>query len=408
MMEEAARRLQRPAVVFVIMAGGKGERLWPLVSAQSPKVCLSPQGGASLLRSTIARLRSAWPGAEWLIVTTREQAAAVRRELPPGLRQRLLVEPMLRNTAACITLAAVAVAARTPHAILVAVPADHWIRPVRAFRRAVVQAIHAAARYQTVAMIGVRPRHGHAGLGYLRVGTRISSLGHPRTWRLAEFIEKPAVPHAKRLARRPGVYWNSGVFVGPAQTVLDWVARWLPSHAKRLASLQSVLRRPEAWSTPSCARRLIRAYRGLAPVSFDNGAMMKAQRGIIVEGVFQWEDLGSWEAWARVSNGRMPMVAVDSHRIAAVGPEHHLIAAVGVDNLVVVHTPSVTLICRRDRTQAVRQAARGASRVLALRATSRPPPRPAGCDCRGGRHGSGRGASHASRRGESRDRLERV
>ena len=109
---QADGTLRVPAVTFVIMAGGKGERLWPLVRSTMPKVCLSPDGTRSLLQATIDRLQPAWPGASWLIVTTQEQAAAVRRSLSPSLRRQVLVEPKIKNTAACIALAAVALATR--------------------------------------------------------------------------------------------------------------------------------------------------------------------------------------------------------------------------------------------------------------------------------------------------------
>ena len=122
---------RRVAVTFVVMAGGKGERLWPLVRRDTPKVCLSPDGERTLLQATVDRLRPIWPRAKWLIVTTQGQADAVRACLPHRLRRTVLVEPRIRNTAACITLAALAL--QEPDRVMVEVPADHWIDDGRAF-----------------------------------------------------------------------------------------------------------------------------------------------------------------------------------------------------------------------------------------------------------------------------------
>src|SRR3990167_2894154 len=162
---------QRIAVTFVIMAGGRGKRLRPLVSAARPKVCLSLDGTRSLLQATIERLGPVWPRAHWLIVTTRGQANIIRRHLPAKFRRALLVEPQIKNTAACLTLAAATVAARDPRRVMVVVPADHWVGDAVAYRRTLRTAIHAALREDAIAMIGIRPTHGHTGLGYLRVGS---------------------------------------------------------------------------------------------------------------------------------------------------------------------------------------------------------------------------------------------
>ncbi len=177
----AKRRL---SVTFVVMAGGKGERLWPLVRATMPKVCLSPDGTRSLLRATVDRLRPAWPGARWLIVTSQGQEDAVRGCLPAALQGSVLVEPQIKNTAACITLAAVALAIRDPHSVMVVVPADHWVDDEEAFQRAIRTAIRSAVAHDTIAMIGIHPTHAHPGLGYLCAGTLIQAGGGARVFSL--------------------------------------------------------------------------------------------------------------------------------------------------------------------------------------------------------------------------------
>jgi mannose-1-phosphate guanylyltransferase len=338
-----------PRVTYVIMAGGGGERLWPLVRRTRPKVCLAPTGARTLLQATVDRLRPVVPGPEWLIVTTKDQAAAVRATLPAALRSRVVVEPQIRNTAACLTLAAAMAAHRRPGGVVVALPADHWIPQPAGFRTALRAAITAAAREQAIVTIGVTPREAHTGMGYIQAGPGVSGRGRGQAFRIARFIEKPTKAVARRLIRRPRTYWNSGIFVGRADVFLEAAADWLPGHAAALRPLGSV--RPSA-----IRRRAAAAYRRVRPISFDHGIMVRLpgqRRALVVEGRFQWADLGSWDALARLAPPSRT-VAVDSANVSVISHDGHLVAAVGVSDVVVVHTPSATLICRADQAQGVR------------------------------------------------------
>ncbi len=355
-----------PAVTFVVMAGGRGERLWPLVRAASPKVCLSPTSRRSLLQETIVRLRPVDPEATWLIVTTQEQAAAVRADVPRSLRRAVMVEPQVKNTAACITLAAVALAIRDPHRIMVVVPADHWIDQVAMFRRAVGTAIRAAVSQDTIAMIGIRPTHPNPGLGYLSAGAALSGFrlpagrhGAPRVFRLARFAEKPSRAQARRLIRQPRTFWNSGIFVGSADKFLECITEWLPDHTRRLVPLADYFRHDHGGVAQhrqaSFTRAAKGAYQTLRSVSFDHGVMDYVQGGLVVEGRFGWADLGSWDTWAALGHASSRTIAIDSHNVTVVSRPDHLVATVGVRDLLLVHTPSATLICRADKAQQVRE-----------------------------------------------------
>ena len=335
------------SVTFAIMAGGRGERLWPLVRHATPKVCLSPDGKGSLLLNTIDRLRPVWPGAEWLIITTHEQARAVRAIVPAALRRSIIVEPQIKNTAACIALAAVIVAQQDPHRVVVAVPADHWIGNLQAFQRAVRAAIRAAADHHTLVTIGVRPTHPHPGLGYLCAGALLGGAHGARVFRLARFIEKPSCAAASSLLKRPRTYWNSGMFVATADAFLERITEWLPEHTRHLL--------PLAHGSPrTFPQRARKAYQALPAISFDHGVMERLRNSLVIEGRFSWADLGSWDAWARLGRHAARTLSVDSENVSVVGHDGHLVATIGVRNLMGVHTPTATLICRSDKTQAVR------------------------------------------------------
>lgn len=347
-------------VTFVVMAGGRGERLWPLVRVGRPKVCLSLDGRMSLLEATVRRLRPVWPTADWLIVTTREQAHAVSACLPSPLRRSLLVEPQVKNTAACITLAAVSLAARDPHRVMVAVPADHWIDDARAFAHSVRAAIRAAAAHDAIVTIGIRPREPHPGLGYLCAGARVTASDSVRIFRLSRFVEKPSPAVARRLIRQRGTYWNSGLFVGTADKFLECVTQWLPNHTRSLVPLTTQ-------RADSFAERTRRAYRRLPSISFDHAVMDHLADGLIVEGRFGWVDLGSWDTWVRLRRRTDALLSLQSHGVRVVGTGRHLVATVGVRDLLVVHTPDATLICRMRQAQAVRGIVQRLSASPALR-----------------------------------------
>jgi len=346
---------KRPAVTFVIMAGGKGERLWPLVRSATPKVCLSPDGTRSLLAATVDRLRLVWPHPEWLIVTTNGQAEAVRAVLPNALRDAVLVEPQIKNTAACITLAAVTLAMRDPHRVMVVTPADHWVSDVPAFRQALSTAIRAAVAHDTIVTIGIRPTHPHTGLGYLCAGASVNGVRAPRVYRLKQFIEKPSAARAAALLKQSRTYWNSGTFVGTADKFLESVTQWLPEHTRRLVPLAETLHGHQRFSNASFLQRARAAYRALEGISFDHGVMDHLREGLVVEGQFRWADLGSWDVWAQLGRASSRTISIESENITVVGQEGHLVATIGVRDLVIVQTPSATLICHPQRAQAVRK-----------------------------------------------------
>jgi len=149
---------------------------------------------------------------------------------------------------------------------------------------------------------------------------------------------------AARLARQQRTYWNSGTFIGTAETFVRYVTEHLPNHARRLIVL----------ANGAGAQRATRAYRSLEAISFDHGVMDHVREGLVVEGRFPWADLGSWEIWAGLGHTDARTMTVDGRNVTVVSQEPHLVATIGLRNVVIVHTPTATLICPTDRTQAVR------------------------------------------------------
>jgi len=220
-------------------------------------------------------------------------------------------------------------------------------------------AIRAAVAQDTLATIGIRPTRPHPGLGYLCAGARVVGSGRPRVFRLLRFAEKPSPAAARRLLARRRTYWNSGIFVGTSDKFLECVTEWLPDHTRRLVPLAGWLAHGASGAPASAlARRARAAYGGVRAVSFDHGVMDHLRVGLVVEGRFAWADLGSWDVWARVGKAAAPTVTVDSRNVTVIGQRGHLVATIGVRDLLIVQTPSATLICRPDKAQAVRDVVR--------------------------------------------------
>ena len=333
-----------PRVTYVILAGGKGERLWPLVRTAFPKVCVPVEAGRPLLRATVARLGPRLSPRELLIVTTADQARAVRAILPPSLHRTVLIEPEGKNTAACMALAT-AVLRHDPDRIMVVLPADHWIRPSAAFRRALRAGVTVAQTQEELVLIGIRPTRVHPGLGHLTVGAPAGTRHGCQVFCLTRFVEKPPRAVAQRLLRKRTTYWNAGIFIGRVRVFEKAFRRSLPSHARRFFSAGT-------------AARLGAAYRGLRSISFDNGVMKPRQRGWVIEGRFEWEDLGSWDSWIRVKRLSAPPVLINGSNVHTLARPGHLIAAVGLRDAVIIQTPDATLIFRTNDAQAIRAVAR--------------------------------------------------
>ncbi|MBI2885346.1 MAG: hypothetical protein HYY15_04145 [Candidatus Omnitrophica bacterium] len=331
----------------VIMAGGRGARLWPMVHSEMPKVCATVNGTHTLLDETLARVAPWWKQGHGLIVTTQSLAAPIRRSLSPAVRRKLLVEPQPRNTAACIALAASVLAERDPQMVMVVLPADHWMKPASTFRRNVHAAVDAARASGRIVTIGLKPARPHSGLGYLCAGAAREIRRGCRTFELTRVVEKPTAAVAAQLIRQGRTYWNTGIFIGRAQTFLDVIARWLPAHAKLIHPLGRLAGRA------SFAREAAAVYRKLTPVSFDHGVMAHLREGEIIEGTFAWEDLGSWDSWIRISRHVKPALEVASRNVHVMTTNGHLVATVGLDDVVVVQTSDATLVCRTKDAQAV-------------------------------------------------------
>jgi mannose-1-phosphate guanylyltransferase len=339
----------------VIMAGGKGARFWPRSREKMPKHLLDIQGERTIIRETVDRIRPLVPPERTLIVTGRSHAAELIRQLPEIPAENILIEPVGRNTAPCIGLAALHIQKRVPDAVMLVLPSDHRIGNEAEFLRVLEAAGKIAAEGNPLLTIGIRPTGPETGYGYIEQGDPFPDGGNGEICRVRSIREKPHLEQAREFLHRGGFLWNSGMFVWKASTILSAIKRFLPELHEGLMQIR------EALGTEREEQVVGDIYAGLKAVSIDYGVMEKAEDVLVVPGDFDWSDLGSWDALWEVSgkdgNGnvaRGDFVGIDAGDCLVHSPGK-LVALVGIRDLLVVETDDALLICRRGRSQDVRK-----------------------------------------------------
>lgn len=347
-------------VFMVIMAGGRGTRFWPLSRPQRPKQMLKLLTSRSLVRETVDRVAPIYGRRNVLVVTVSDHDRAMRRELPMLPKMNFLIEPLGKNTAPCIGLAALELLARDAEAVVAVLPADHWISDTRRFSHTLAAAVNLAARNDVLVTLGIRPEYPETGYGYILKGNRTER----GSYRVIGFVEKPPVEKARRLIRRKAL-WNSGILVARAATILDALRRYAPDVARGLEAIGSIAHvRPLGALPPKLRAALRREYKKMPNVSIDYAVMEKAGsegKVLTLEADFGWSDVGNWDALHRMlpkenagNAGIGRRVAFRSRNCLIYSSERRLVALVGMENTVVVDTPDAVLVADMRRSQEIK------------------------------------------------------
>ncbi len=332
-----------------IMAGGAGTRFWPASRKSQPKQLLNLAGNRTMIQSTVDRLDGLCPPENFLIVTNQALVEPIADQLPDLPRSSIIGEPAKRDTAPCIGLAAAWVANKEPDATMVVMPADHVIQPNEIFQEAIQ---HAADLVQLdpsrIVTFGIQPSYPAEVFGYIERGEQVDSSTAHATFDVKRFREKPDLKTAEGFLEAGTFYWNSGIFVWRAQTILDALKMYQPEmheHISRIA---------ETFDTDQFAETLQTEFSAIKGTSIDYAVMEKYNNVLVVEAPFEWDDLGSWTAVPRQNGtdeagntiqGRH--LGIETTGSIVRTDDNHLLVTIGVQDCIVVHTDNATLVVDR-------------------------------------------------------------
>jgi mannose-1-phosphate guanylyltransferase len=344
-----------PPLIPVILAGGKGERFWPLSRKSRPKQFLSLDGsGRSLLQATADRLLALTGGWQDLwVVTAAHLEAGVREQLPDLPASNLLVEPEGKDTAPAVAWSILEIVQRHGRdAVVGFFPADHWIVDEATFRATLGAAADLARQSAAIVTLGIQPTFASTGYGYIQQGDAIGRYGSNPTdngqgfpaYRVSRFTEKPELETAQQFLATGQFSWNSGMFVFRAGVALDEL--WVYA-AEIIGPLEE---------------QGVAAYPTLTKKSIDYALMEKTQQAYVLPVAFGWDDLGDWNAIERLLKGQAPNVELARHvgldtqgALFYATSQDDLIVTIGLEDTVIVRDGKVTLIVKKDRTQDIKQ-----------------------------------------------------
>jgi mannose-1-phosphate guanylyltransferase len=350
----------------VIMAGGKGERFWPLSREKMPKQLLALLGERSFLQQAVDRVLPLVPLRNVLVITNAVQAPEVGKQLPKLPKQNIIAEPVGRDTAAAVTLGAALVGARSTTGVMAVLPADHVIPDEKKFQQVLGDSFDLASRGQAIVTIGIRPTEPATGYGYISVGEPLPAPQGVKPYktsffRAERFVEKPDFDKALEYLNSGRYRWNAGMFIWSFVTITEGLQKHQPD---MLAACQRWFKVADA--PAKLNKVLAKEYPDLKKISIDYALMEHAQNVIVADGAFEWDDLGSWTALGR-------HLKADPEGNCAVGDFIHIdgarniifdartkdhrtpIAVVGLRDSILVQTDDATLLAHKSQAQKVKE-----------------------------------------------------
>lgn len=351
----------------IIMAGGRGERFWPVSREKTPKQLIKLLGGRSFLQQAVDRVLPLVPLRNIIIITHATQAPEVRKQLPKLPRENVIAEPVGRDTCAAVTLGAAIVGSRSTTAVMAVLPADHVIPEERKFQQVLADAFDLAGRGQVMVTIGIHPTEPATGYGYIKLGHDLPPPAGAKRYKTPifkaeQFKEKPDLETAIEYVNSGRYRWNAGMFVWSFVTITNGLEMHQPEmNAACHRWFEAAARSPAA-----LARVLAKEYPELKKISIDFALMEKAHNVVCADGAFAWDDLGAWPALSRHvkpdaegNAAAADFVHVDSARNiiydARTKAKRTPITLVGVRDTIVVQTDDATLVADKAQAQKIKE-----------------------------------------------------
>jgi mannose-1-phosphate guanylyltransferase len=340
----------------LVLAGGSGERFWPLSRKSRPKQLLRLLSETTLLEETLQRLEGLVPPEHTLLLTNRDQEETVRALLPDFPQENILAEPAKRDTAAAIALGAAWVCVRDPFATMVVLPADHRINDREAFQGDIRSAAAAAGATGDLVTLGIQPQWACPSFGYIELGKEVKpdNGAASRTFHeVARFREKPAPDLAEHFIRQGNFLWNAGIFVWKVNSIITEFNRHAPALAGFVAQVHE---------SKNVKKTVEARFASLPKISIDYAIMEKASRVLVTKTTFDWDDVGTWAAVSKYlnadkagnrSNTTLSISGASNNIIFSEQKRH--IALLGVQDLIVVETADAILVASRHEAEAIKK-----------------------------------------------------
>jgi mannose-1-phosphate guanylyltransferase len=365
-MKTAPPSRTTPERFAIIMAGGRGERFWPVSRERAPKQLIKLLGDRSFLQQAVDRVAPLVPLKNVLVITNAAQVAEVRQQLPRLPKENVVAEPVGRDTCAAVTLGAAIVGARSTTGVMAVLPADHVIPEEKKFQRVLGDAFDLAGRGQVMVTIGIQPTEPATGYGYIKLGHELPPPAgvkryQTRFFKAEQFKEKPDLATAVEYVNSGHYRWNAGLFVWSFVTITNGLEMHQPElHAACHRWFAAAAKSPAA-----LAKVLAQDYPNLKRISVDFALMEKAHNVVCADGAFAWDDLGAWPALARHvkpdAEGNVAVadfIHVDAARNiiydARSKARRTPIAVVGLRDAVIVQTDDATLVADKGQAQKIK------------------------------------------------------
>ncbi len=347
----------------VIMAGGRGERFWPKSRLRRPKHLLPIVGDKPMLTQTIERIGSVVPPERVLVITNKEQREAVLDVCPMLDPENVIAEPMGRDTAAAVGLATVLVANRDPGASFSMLPADHVIANTAGFQSVLESAFTAAEKEDALITVGIKATFAATGYGYIHRGEPVGESSGRTVYAVQSFREKPDAETASGYVDSGEYYWNAGMFFWRVSVISDQFKRHTPGLWSARGAIDQGLKQGKPLQG-----LLEEHYPSLEKISVDFAIMEKAERVLVIESAFDWDDVGEWPAverhYQKDADGNVAVGRVVTHDCRGniiIGDTDHTLALVGMEDFIVVRTKDATLVCPKDKAQEIKNLVKGLS-----------------------------------------------
>ncbi|MCA1293928.1 mannose-1-phosphate guanylyltransferase [Paenibacillus sp. alder61] len=338
----------------LILAGGKGERFWPKSRTNLPKQFLNISGSKSMIQQTVDRLKRFIPIEQVFIITNESYAELIKAQIPDLSPENIIIEPVGRNTAPCVGLASIIIEEKYPDSSMIVLPSDHIIKNEEEFVSILKAAVAISQQSESLVTLGITPTYPETGYGYIEsTSNRVEILNHS-AYQVNKFVEKPDEETAKSYISAGNFYWNSGIFIWRVKVIREYIRVLMPEMHSLLEAMKSLFK-------SNSRIEVIRSeFPKMPDQSIDYGIMEKVTDIYVIPCVLGWDDAGSWTALERINdldeNGNAingNILSIDTKR-CIIESNGKLIATLGVEDLIIVETDDVTLICRKDKAQEVK------------------------------------------------------